>query len=70
MNVMHQILDTYNLDDNARTHFVHAFRSCLHGFVSLESVGAFGDNVDLDESFRKMTVHFIKMLEGDNDKEE
>ena len=69
LNVLHQILDTYKLDDDVKTHFLHAFRSALHGFASLEAVGAFGDNADMDESFRRMTVHLIKMLEGTaNDK--
>jgi len=64
MNVLHRILDTYKLGNNARTQFILAFRSGLHGFVLLEAVGAFGDNSSLDESFKKMIKHLIKMLES------
>jgi AcrR family transcriptional regulator len=63
MNVMHQILDTYNLDSDIKRNFLIAYRSGLHGFVSLEAVGAFGDNMNTDEIFKKMMVHLIKMLE-------
>ena len=67
LNAAHQILNTYHLDDGEKAHFLRAFRSGLHGFISLEAIGAFGDGVDTDESFTKMTAHLIKMLEGTNE---
>jgi len=66
-NVLHQILDTYQLDDKIKTSFILAFRSSLHGFVSLEAIGAFGDSLDRDESFQKLIEHTIKMLPGADD---
>jgi len=66
-NVIHQILDAYISDRDVRTQFILAFRSGLHGFVSLEVIGAFGDRTDTDEHFRKMIVHLIKLLEGTDD---
>ena len=70
MNILHQILDTYRLNDEVRIPFIHAFRSGLHGFVSLEAVGAFGDNTEINESFKKMIIHLIKMLEETNNGKE
>ena len=66
-NVVHQILDTYSLDDKVNRDFIIAFRSCLHGFVALKSIIAFGDSAGTDETFKNMMIHIIKMLEVKND---
>lgn len=41
----------YNLDEEEAIHAVRTLRAALHGFVSLESMGGFGLDVDVDESF-------------------
>ena len=66
-NVVHQILDTYELDEKAKINFIIALRSALHGFISLEAIGAFGGISNTDIIFDNMINHNIKMLVEVND---
>jgi len=54
------VLRGYGLDDTDTIHAARALRSALHGFVSLERVGGFGFEVDVDESFD----HLVERLAG------
>ena len=45
------ILRGYDLDEKDAIHAARTFRAALHGFVSLESIGGFGLDVDVEESF-------------------
>jgi AcrR family transcriptional regulator len=56
------VLAAYGLEGNDAVHTVRAFRSVLHGFVSLEMGGGFGLPLDLDESFRRLLRIFITGL--------
>ena len=52
------VLAGYNLAGDDAIHATRAFRSAMHGFVTLESLGGFGILLDVDESFDRM----IRML--------
>ncbi len=56
------VLAAYGLEGDDAVHTVRAFRSFLHGFVSLEMGGGFGLPLDLDESFRRLLRIFIAGL--------
>ena len=45
------VLRRYDLDGEEAIHAARTLRAALHGFVSLESVGGFGLDVDVNESF-------------------
>ncbi len=57
------ILRGYDLDEDDAIHAARMLRAALHGFVSLESVGGFGLDVDVDESFAWLVEHMAKALE-------
>ncbi|MFC3418802.1 TetR/AcrR family transcriptional regulator [Salinicoccus hispanicus] len=56
-----QVLQEYELQEEAAIHTVRGLRSILHGFASLERTGGFQMSVDLDESF---SVTISTYLEG------
>ncbi len=61
--VLRAVLEPYGLRDEADLlHTVRAWRSLLHGFVSLEAAGGFGLPLDLDESFARLVRLFIAGL--------
>ncbi len=53
-----RVLESYHLNETDAVHVMRGFRSLLHGFVTLETLGGFKMPVDLDESFERM----IQML--------
>lgn len=57
------VLRGYELDDTEAIHAARAFRSALHGFVSLEIIGGFGIDIDIDRSFDWLVDRFATMLE-------
>lgn len=63
---VYRILDAYELDDDGKVHFFRAFRSSLHGFISLESEGFFLGKADKEESFRLMTEALFSSLNERN----
>lgn len=56
------VLRGFGLEGDAAIHATRALRSALHGFVSLESIGGFGLDVDVDESFAWLVEQFATML--------
>ncbi len=58
------ILRGYDLDENEAIHAARTLRAALHGFVSLENMGGFGLDVDLDESFAWLVESLAEMLES------
>lgn len=58
------ILRGYDLRDEEAIHAARTFRSALHGFVSLESSGGFGLDVDVDATFRWLVEHTAAALES------
>lgn len=53
------VLAGYNLAGDDAIHATRAFRSAMHGFVTLESIGGFGIPLDLDESFDRMILMLL-----------
>lgn len=49
------VLSGYDLDGEDTIHAARVLRSTLHGFALLETQGGFGLDVDVDESFRRLT---------------
>ena len=58
-----QILCSYNYGQEDLLHFIRAFRSMLHGFISLEAEGFFKYPVSAEESFSVMVADFIDSVE-------
>ena len=56
------ILRGYDLDEKESIHAVRTLRAALHGFVSLESIGGFGLDVDVDESFAWLVESLVETL--------
>jgi AcrR family transcriptional regulator len=56
------VLAAYRLAREDALHAVRALRAIVHGFVALEAAGGFGLPLDLDESFRRLVVAFIRDL--------
>jgi len=54
VKVCTDVLSAYCLHGDDAIHAVRALRSTLHGFVTLESGGAFGLPVDIDRSFERL----------------
>jgi AcrR family transcriptional regulator len=64
LGVVRAVLAPYGLRGAEETHAIRAWRSLVHGFVSLEITGGFGLPLDLDESFRRLIHLFIAGLSG------
>lgn len=61
--IIHAVLAPYSLDETAEIHAIRAFRSLVHGFVSLELAGGFEMPYDLDESYHTLVRLLILGLE-------
>jgi AcrR family transcriptional regulator len=56
--ILTRVLESYHLSETDAVHVIRAFRSMLHGFVTLETLGGFKMAVNLDESFDRM-IHLL-----------
>lgn len=54
LTILLRVLRWYGLEGDEGLHAVRVLRSGLHGFVSLEIEGAFGVDIDVDESFARL----------------
>mgnify|MGYP001822255464 CR=1 FL=1 len=57
------VLRGYDLDEDEAIHAARSLRAAIHGFVSLESIGGFGLEVDVDESFVWLVERLADTLE-------
>lgn len=64
VGVLYAVLDGYGLSNDDAVDAARFFRSALHGFVSLETGGAFRLPVDLERSFDKAVDAVIAALEA------
>lgn len=64
IQIIADVLTAYELDGDDAIDAIRAFRSTLHGFVSLEAAGSFGLDVDIDRSFDRLVRGFIIALTG------
>ena len=60
------VLRSYGLDGDDAVHAARGLRSLVHGFTTLESAGGFGLPLDLDESFRRLLLTFVRGLREDD----
>jgi AcrR family transcriptional regulator len=63
VGVMAAVLRGWDLDEEETVHALRAWRSAVHGFVSLETAGGFGIPVDLDTSFDRLVGSLAAGLE-------
>ena len=57
------ILRSYDLDADDTIHAARSIRAALHGFVSLEIMGGFGLDVDIDQSFEWLVESLADTLD-------
>jgi AcrR family transcriptional regulator len=50
------VLRGWELDGDEAIHAARAYRSAIHGFVTIEAGGGFGIPLDLDESFARLVA--------------
>lgn len=62
IQVLSDVLTAYELRGDDAIDAIRAFRSTLHGFVSLEAAGSFGLDRDLDRSFDRLVRGFVITL--------
>ena len=60
--VMTAVMAGYGLDGNDAIDAVRAFRSGLHGFVSLEANGGFGMPFSVDRSFDRLVQALVRAI--------
>ena len=62
LTVVTNVLDGYGLTGDDAIDATRALRATLHGFVTLQSAGAFGLPVDIDRSFHRMVQGVITAI--------
>jgi|SRR5581483_4565209 AcrR family transcriptional regulator len=62
VNIVAAALNAYKLQGDDMIDAARAFRSCVHGFATLENAGGFGIALDLDSSFERLIQMFINGL--------
>ena len=63
VDLLARVLAHYNQNEEDTLHTIRAWRSVMHGFISLEVAGGFGMPLDRDESFRRLIALFVDGLE-------
>ena len=67
IQIIADVLTSYRLDGDDAVDAIRAFRSILHGFVSLETSGGFTLAADIDGSFERLIHGFTIALEHWNE---
>lgn len=63
VRILYQVMEPYGLGREETLHFVRAFRSALHGFVSLEEAGFFQSaEADVGQSFERLVRRLLSTL--------
>jgi AcrR family transcriptional regulator len=62
LHLLLQVLSPFRLPEEAAVHSVRAWRAMLHGFVSLEMVGAFRKSPERNESYNRLVGVFLSSL--------
>jgi AcrR family transcriptional regulator len=65
--VMTAVMAGYGLEDDDAIDAVRAFRSALHGFVSLEAGGGFGMPYSVDRSFGRLVRALVRAMSSWSD---
>jgi AcrR family transcriptional regulator len=67
---MTAVMAGYGLDGDDAIDAVRAYRSALHGFVSLEASGGFGMPVSVDRSFGRLVYALVRAISSWSDASE
>jgi hypothetical protein len=62
IQIIADVLTAYELKGDDAIDAIRAFRSSLHGFVSLEAEGGFALSADVERSFERLVQGFIVAL--------
>ena len=62
VQVIADVLTAYRLQGGDSIDAIRAFRSALHGFVSIEAAGGFAMDADIDRSFERLIRGFVVAL--------
>ncbi|KGR90977.1 TetR family transcriptional regulator [Ureibacillus massiliensis 4400831 = CIP 108448 = CCUG 49529] len=62
LQLISEVLYTFNIAEEMIIHKIRGLRSILHGFASLEQMGAFGLPVKTEESFEHLVSSYINSL--------
>jgi AcrR family transcriptional regulator len=62
IQVIADVLTAYELQGDDAIDAIRAFRSTLHGFVSIEAAGGFALSADIDRSFERLVRGFVVAL--------
>jgi AcrR family transcriptional regulator len=62
LQLLVRVLSPFRLSEEAAIHSVRAWRAMLHGFVSLEMLGAFRKSPERNASFQRMVGVFLSSL--------
>lgn len=54
------VLEPYELGYDEAMHVIRGFRAIAHGFASLEVAGAFGIDLETDESYQQLVSAFLR----------
>jgi len=63
IHVIADVLTAYHLEGDDSVDAIRAFRSLLHGFVSLETTGGFALKTDVNRSFERLINGFTVALD-------
>jgi AcrR family transcriptional regulator len=63
MRTISDVLTAYRLEGDDSVDAIRAFRSILHGFISLETSGGFALEADIDRSFDRLVRGFTVALD-------
>ncbi len=63
---LYPMLEACGLAEKDIIHFSRAIRSAMHGFVTLEEAGFFGDMADADESYSYMVRALLQSLKTEH----
>lgn len=66
MQHLYEALSDFELCQKEKIQFSRAYRSAMHGFVSLEMSGYFRQNVDVDESYHYLMNSLLSGLDGES----
>lgn len=58
------VLEPYKLNHDDAIHVVRGFRAIGHGFATLEAAGAFGIDLETDDSYRRLISAFLRGLDS------
>lgn len=66
VNVVATVIERYQLRDDDAIDAIRAYRSAVHGFVSLEAGGGFGLPVSVNQSFERLICSLTEVLSNWN----